>query len=453
MKRTFAVLACVSALVLTACTGDSQLPTPTGKGGVRAINAIPGSPFVEFRIEERSLSGLTYKSSSTPALWDNFEYNFNFDIDEPGADEQRRIATVPLQVEADREHVFALTGTIDDPTVITWTTDLRTWGGTETVFEIRVAHLSVTLEDIDVFFQDPADPITAGGHVARLAYGEIMDFADFEADGTYKITITAADDVNVVHFESDALELNARSSTTMSLFDGNENDTGPFVLGSMSASGQARRIADPAYLPTLRFVHGASNLQAVDVYRDELLTDVVTTNVVPGVPTADIEVPAEDTTLYFTPAGSVATTLFTEVIGSPPSGVPSELFVIGESDTTWRGVNLAIDRSSSSTIAKFTVFNGAFNNQLLEIFVVARDDAIGENQLPTVPRVSYGLPSNTAVLTAGSYDLYVASPGTRDAIGGPFPFDVALGDVVTLMAIDDADPAVVQIIDVTVSNP
>ena len=453
MKRTFAVLACVSALVLTACTSDSQLPTPTGKGGVRAINAIPGSPFVEFRIEERSLSGLTYKSSSTPVLYDNFAYNFNFDIDEPGADEQRRIATVPLQVEADREHVFALTGTIDDPTVLTWTTDLRDWGGTETVFEIRVAHLSVTLEEIDVFFQDPADPITAGGHVARLAYGEIMDFADFEADGTYKITITAANDVNAVHFESDTLELSARSSTTMSLFDGNENDTGPFVLGSMSASGQALRIADPAYLPTLRLVHGASNLQAVDVYRDELLTDVVTTNVMPGVPTADIEVPAEDTTLYFTPAGSVATTLFSEVIGSPPSGVPSELFIIGESDTTWRGVNLAIDRSSSSNIAKFTIFNGAFNNQLLEIFVVARDEAIGDDQLPTVPRVTYGLPSNTAVLTAGSYDLYVASPGTRDAIGGPFPFDVALGDIVTLMAIDDVDPAIVQIIDVTVSNP
>ena len=453
MKRTFTVLACVSALILAACTGDSQLPTPTGKGGVRAINAIPGSPFIEFRIEERSLTGLTYKSSSTPVLYDNFAYNFNFDIDEPGAAEQRRIATVPLQVEAGREHVFALTGTIDDPTVLTWTTDLRTWDGTETVFEMRFAHLSVTLDDVDVFFQDPDDPVTAGGHVARLAYGDIMDFADFAADGTYKITITAAGDVNVVHFESSTLEFTSQSSTTMSLFDGNENDTGPYVLGSMSSSGQALRISDPAYLPTIRLVHGASNLQAVDVYRDELLTEVVTTNVMPGVPTADIEVPAEDTTLYFTPAGSVATTLFPEAIGSPPSGVPSELFLIGESDNTWRGVNLAVDRSSSSTIVKFTVFNGAYNNQLLEIFVVARDEAIGADQLPTVPRVSYGLPSNTAVLVAGSYDLYLASPGTRDAVGGPFPFDVALGDVVTLMAIDDVDPAVVQIIDVTVSNP
>jgi hypothetical protein len=442
-------MACVGALALTACTSESQLPEPTGKGGIRAINAIPGSPFVEFRIEERSIAGLTYKSSSTPALYDDFVYNFNFDIDEPGATDQRRIATVTMQVEVDREHVFALIGTIDDPTVLTWTTDLRQWDGTETVFESRFAHLSVSLGDIDVFFQDPADPITAGGQVARLSYGEIMDFADFAADGPYKVTVTAANDVNVVHFESGELTFGAQSSNTTSFFDGNENDTSPYVLGSTSANGQALRIPDPAYPPSIRFLHGASNLGAVDVYRDELLTDLVATNVMPGVPTGDIDVSAEATTFYFTPTGSTATTLFTQEIGPPPPSTPSELFILGESDVSWRGINLTIDRASADTIAKFSIFNAAFNNQLFEVFIVARGETIGESQLPTVPRVNYSLPSNTAVLATGSYDLYLAAPGTRDAIGGPFEFDVVPGDVVTLMAIDDIDPAVVQILDVS----
>jgi hypothetical protein len=453
MKRNFALLACVGALALTACTSESKLPQPNGKGGVRAINAIPGSPFVEFRIEERSLAGLTYKASSTPALYDDFFYNFNFDIDDPDTDEQRRIATVTTQVEVNREHVFALTGSIDNPTVLTWTTDLRAWDGTETVFEARFAHLSVTLDDIDVFFQDPDDPITAGGHVARLSYGDIMDFADFAGDGTYKVTITAAGDVNMLHFESGPLTFIAQSSSTISLFDGNENDTSPYVLGSMSANGQSLRIPDPAYLPTVRFINAATNLQAVDVYRDELLTEVVTTNVVPVIPTVDVEVPVEDTTFYFTPTGSAATTLFSQAIGPPPSGVPTELFLIGESDTSWRGVNLAVDRSSSENIAKFSLFNASFNNQLFEVFIVARDEAIGESQLPAVPRVNYGLPSNTAVLDTGSYDIYVTSPGTRDAIGGPFQLDVVRGDVVLLVAIDDVDPTAVQIVDVSVPVP
>ena len=87
MKRTSTFLACTAALVLAACTSDSQLPSPTGKGGVRGINAIPGSPVVTFRIEERSLGNLNYKNSSTPTLYDDFEYNFNFDIINPGEDE------------------------------------------------------------------------------------------------------------------------------------------------------------------------------------------------------------------------------------------------------------------------------------------------------------------------------------------------------------------------------
>ena len=99
MKRTFTFLACMAALTLTACTSESKLPEASGKGGVRGINAMLGSPAVTFRIEERSLGTLPYKDSSAPALYDNFEYNFNFDINIPGEDAPQRIATIATQIE------------------------------------------------------------------------------------------------------------------------------------------------------------------------------------------------------------------------------------------------------------------------------------------------------------------------------------------------------------------
>ena len=91
MKRTFTSVACIAALALTACTGDSSFPVATGEGTIRGINAIPGSPTVTFRIEERSLGGLTYKNSSSPATFDNFSYNFNFEI-------QGRVITPPSRI-------------------------------------------------------------------------------------------------------------------------------------------------------------------------------------------------------------------------------------------------------------------------------------------------------------------------------------------------------------------
>ena len=193
MQRIIVFLACAGTLFLAGCTSDSSLPNPTGKGAIRAIHAIPGAAPVSFRIEERSIGDINYKQSSAPARFDDFEYNFNFDIFVPGESEARRIASVVQKIDVDRDYVFALTGSVDNPTITTWITDLRQWDGTETVFGARFAHLSVTLGDIDVYFDDPANPPSAANLVATLSPGDIMDIQDF-AEGVYVATITAAGD-------------------------------------------------------------------------------------------------------------------------------------------------------------------------------------------------------------------------------------------------------------------
>ena len=108
MRRIFVFLACIGALSLAGCTSESALPNPTGKGVVRAIHAIPGATSVTFRIEERTLGNINYGQASPPATYDDFEYNFNFDIFVPASRDATRIASVTQKVDADREHVFAL---------------------------------------------------------------------------------------------------------------------------------------------------------------------------------------------------------------------------------------------------------------------------------------------------------------------------------------------------------
>ena len=448
MKRILLILACTGTLFLAACTGESKLPNPTGEGAIRAINAIPGSPNVAFKIEERTLNEIGYKDSSTPTLYDDFEYNFNFDVDIPGEDDPRRIASVTQKIDANREYVFALTGSLGSPTVTTWSNDLRDWVESDTVFEARFAHLSVSLGNIDVYFDDPANPPSASNLVATLSPGQIMDIADFE-EGSYAITITVAGDPNRVPvYSSSDLNFAAQTSHVISIFDGNENDLSPYVLSTTTSTGQTSRLADPSFGTTIRIIHGARTLQSVDVYDDETLTSLVTSDLAFGNASADLLTSSAEKTFYFTPAGSVATTLFSEVLGAAPPGAPSELYLIGTTDL-WEGINLAQDRSSVSTIAKLTIYHAAFENQTFDIYVKDRGEALVDDDIASLFGVLFSSPSATLQLAAGSFDIYLTETGTKTVLAGPYPLDTALGDVVFLLAVDAVDPTQVELRDIS----
>ena len=436
MKRISVFLVLSAALALTACTGESNLPQPTGKGGLRGINAIPGSPVVSFRIEERTLDNLTYKSISTPALYDNFEYNFNFDITLPGEDDPQRIATVATKIEDGQEYVFVLSGDLSNPVVTVWDSALRDWAGTETVFEARFGHLAESLGDIDVYFYDESGPAPVQGEqVATLSYGEVMDVTDFE-DGNYIALITAAGDISTVYHQSEPTAVAARSSHLLSLFDGDANDTSPWVIRSMSAAGVSQRWPDPGYPPTIRIIQGAATLPAVDIYNDETLTNQVAANLSLGQVTTDLAAASDGVTWYFTPAGSTATVLFSQAISSLPLNSPTELYVIGTTDN-WAGVNLAQDRASAETVVKLSLFHSAINAATMDMYVVDRGATVAEDAFPKLSRIGYGLPSATTVLAAGSYDIYLTELFTKTILGGPYELDVETGDVVFLLAYDD----------------
>ena len=98
-------------------------------------------------------------------------------------------ATVTHQVEADRTHIFVLTGDIEAPTVTLWNGDVRTWDGSETTFEARFGHTMQSLGPIDVHFNPVGEVPAVGQQAATLEFGEIAPAALFEA-GDYVIDCT-----------------------------------------------------------------------------------------------------------------------------------------------------------------------------------------------------------------------------------------------------------------------
>ena len=69
MRNMLLLLGCLATVIFTGCTGESSRPVATGKGTIRAINAIKTSPTMSFWIEERRLDTIDYKSSTAVSVW------------------------------------------------------------------------------------------------------------------------------------------------------------------------------------------------------------------------------------------------------------------------------------------------------------------------------------------------------------------------------------------------
>lgn len=447
MKRIFLLLACSGTLLLGACTSDSALPNPTGKGAIRAINAIKGSPEVGFLIEERTLGGIRYKESSTPAPYDDFSYNFNFEIAYPGDTSLTRVATENVKIEPNGDHILLLTGDINAPTVTVWNGTIRNFDDTETVLEARFAHANAALGAIDVYFEAPGTAPGTNPPAATLSFGEIADPADF-AEGSYVMTITAANDLNTVYFTSRETTLLPRFAHVMTIYEGDENDPAPVLVRSMTSVGNPLTLVDANYPSQTRIIHGASTLPTVDIYDDELLTSLVYAGLDFKGATPYFDAPTENTVYYFTPASSTATILFEQAVLAQLLGSYTHVYAIGDTDL-WSGVRFAPDRAPTLTSARIRFFHAALNHERFDAYVVDRGVLITDDNVPILRNAAYGIPAPIVNVKAGDKDIYLTVSAEKTVIAGPFQFDASLGSSIELLVVDTVDPATAEIIDIT----
>jgi hypothetical protein len=448
MKRILLLLTCVGTLMLGACTSDSALPNPTGKGAIRAINAIKGAPEVGFLIEERSLGGIRYKQSTTPAEYDDFSYNFNFEVAYPGENSLRRVATENLKIEPNGDHILLLTGDISAPTVIVWNGTIRSFDDTETVLEARFAHANAALGDIDVYFEAPGTAPGTNPPAATLSFGQIADAADFAA-GSYVMTVTAANDLNTVYFTSQESTLLPRFAHVITIYEGDLNNTAPVLVRSMTSVGNPLTLVDANYPSQTRLVHGASTLPTVDIYDDELLTSLVYAGLDFKGTTPYFDAPSEGTVYYFTPASSTATILFEQSVLTQLPGSYTNVYAIGDTDA-WSGVRFTPARAATSTSARIRFFHAALNHDRFDAYIVDRDVLITEDDVPILRNAAYGIPAPIINIQAGNVDVYLTVSGETTVLAGPFQFDATLGSSIELLVVDTVDPATAEIVDITI---
>ena len=452
MKRFLILAGCLSTLALTACSGDTALPEATGEANLRAINAIESSPAISFLIEERIIGSVAYKESSRPASYDDLSYNFNFEvlfIDELAL---TRVATQPLDVVANKDYTFIISGAVAAPAITVWESDIREWGEAETMTEFRFGHAAATQDPVDVYLAAPGIAPADGNEIGTLAFGEVLPALEMPA-GQYVVTITAANDELDILFQSNSFFTEAASSLLINLFDGDANDLGPLALISFNTlSGGVAVLSDSRTQPTIRFLHASKDLGAVDIFIEDTLTMPLVSDHEFKDVTDDVPVPAGALPLAYTTANDTMMIHIQQSIGINP-GVRWNYVVFGPAGTPGSAAH-RVDRRSVETIAKFNFIQAASNHESTDLYIVDR----GADISPVVVFPAYvgltvtGIPVTTP-LNAGSFDLYLTTRGEKTVITGPFELDIALGDIVDLISYDVDDTAFAEIVAIPPPTP
>ncbi len=442
MRRVFLLLAGLTAFALAACTGDSSLPTATGKGSIRAINAINTSPEIGLLIEERLLASVNYKNSTRVERYDDLDYTFNFEVLFPGNSTTTRVASQSLKVAANKDYVFLVSGALANPTITIWEGDERSFDGTETVFEARFGHASESLGPVDVYFAAPGIAPAIGMEVATLSFGDVVPAVDFTA-GDYVITVTQAGDPSTIRYKSRTVPFLPQNANIITFFDADANDTAPVSVRVITASGGNVRRPDARFPPTVRFIHASADLGDADIYDDASLVTPIVTNQIFGDVTSDLDVARGTSTISYTAAGNAGVLLLESTLVAA-AGTHNEFIVVGQSGS-FDTLGFIPDRRSVETFVKFRLFHAAANHDLMDVYVVDAGTVI-DDALPLLPQLNFAsLPFNVT-FDAGSFDMYLTPPGDKTIIlAGPVRINPVLGDVIDAIALDTVDPATAEI--------
>ena len=442
MRRFLIPLVVAVTLLAAACGGDPNLPEATGKGSVRAINAIPTSPAVDFFIEERLLGAANYQGATTRAEYDDLNYTFNFRVLFAGESSRRRLASRNLDIVADTDYTLLLSGTLASPTITVWEAEERTFEETDTLFALRFAHASATRGTLDYYFADPAVVPALGNQAATLTFGEVADSVDF-TEGDYVLTITTAGDPADVVYTSASTTFPARDSYLTTAFDGDASDTAPVFVSAFGNLTGTTRLPDANSPPTVQFINASMDLGTVDIYDDEMLTSRIVADHGFRAVSPEIAVSLGTNTFYYTPAGATSTVL----VESPLTafgGLRYRSIAFGVTDSIV-SLPFAADVRSVETGVKVTPFNASNNFGFVDVYALEPGIDIAEVG-PFLRGLTAGQATIPAQIPAGTYDIVITETDEKTTLAGPYAVDVSAGDVVDLIVVDTVDPAVLDVL-------
>lgn len=435
--RTFAI-ATLGIALLGGCT-ETQFEKATGKGTINALNAMPASPSVNFFIEQRPLGAIGYKSALGAQPFDDLSYTFRFEFTFAGDTDPTEIASQFIDMVADTDYTILVTGSVTAPALTVLERPERQFDGTETVFEVTIAHLSPGLGDVDIYVAPTGTVPILGEERAKLRADAFAPPIDLEA-GNYEVIITARDDPATILYRSFDTVFAAQNLYTLAIFDADPSITSAISVRSILSTGTGGELPDSNSPPTLRTVHAAFGTQNIDIYDDPNLTSLIFSDLAFRGSTGALAVADGTSTYTYTAVGNPGAVIDAEdqLI---PRGSRVSTFLVGAVGTDLSRIALTDTVRPIETHAKLRIVHAAANIDPMDIYLVdAGTDITGIG--PSFAGATFGFVSNFAAQAAGMYDLVLTLPDDKNPVATPVQIDLATGDVVEVLILDTVDPTV-----------
>jgi len=436
-----ALLALIAVAVISGCA-ETTRPQATGKGKIRGINAVVTAPELAFLVEERNQGNVNYRDVLGFKAWDDLSYTFNFDILMPGATTRDRIASQFIDVVADTEYTLVLTGTLDNPTILTWEAPDRDWDGTETVFEADFVNLSPQLGPVDVYYAVEGTPPVPGNEIGTLDFGDRVPYQEFPA-GDYELIVTPPGDPATILFQSSALSRSGATRVTIALFDKDSSIVSGIGVNIISASGTSQSLADVNLPAQLRTYHAAFGTENFDAFLNNDFNNVVYPNVGFGALSDFADITEIETPVTFTSVGNAGAIIHEDSVQLVPNSHRT-LVLFGEPGTLFTRM-LLHDARPLETFPVVRITDLASNIDVLNVYDVESGTVIDDQVTPRFGGLVPGVSTAYYGATAGSRDFVITLPGEKTPIASTVTLDLANGNIVDMVIVDTVDPQTVEL--------
>lgn len=443
IRRVLLTSTAIAALLLAVGCAETTRPKASGKGSVRAFNAIVTSPELLFRAEESAQGNVNFRGRILRRDWDDLSYNFNFDLLLPGDPDPIRLASEFIDVIADIDYTLVITGTIDNASIIMWEDPERVWAGTETIFEADFAHLSPQLGQVDVYYATAGTVPMVGNEIGTVSNGERLAYQEFP-EGDYVLTITAPGDPSTVLFESETFPRIPAEQVTIALFDPDPSITASIGVNLYVAGGQSQTLADANTPAIIRTAHAAFGTVNFDAYLDDDFGNLIFPNIGFTEVSDFVDQINANTPITFTEAGDSGAVLLDDVIQQIPNSRQT-VFLWGQPGNL-AARPLIQDARPLETFPVVRLSNFSSNFASLDVYEIDPGIIVDDLVSPKFIDVTPGLSTGFFDATAGTSAYVITSRGEKDAVSTPLIVDMVNGDIVDIMIVDTADPLTVELV-------
>ncbi len=397
-------------------------------------HVAPGFEVMEFRREQDTRGAFTLSFKGTQeAVYDADTYDFFITERTLDANAPRTWTFAP-QLEGDLSYTFVLMEVAGEiqPIVIEHPDPAPTDA------QIVAVHAASALPGLDLYLERPG--VGIAGATPRGSFNAQEQIASRLPSGDYELTLTAAGDPANVLLTSTTITLPADTESTFVVVP--EAGQGTAQLSVLLLQGVPTILYDRDATAEVRYVNGATDQAPRDVAIDSqfsppLFSAIPFAEVTPYAPYPTV--PAK---INVTPVGnSGALELDQALVGVP--GQRATMLFAGAAGTLLPAFSVDDGRRLNRE-AKLRFMSAVSQFPAVD-FVITFPDGNPNSAGTQASLAAPGVASAYTPLAPGEYDLYLYQSGTATLLSGPTRFTAAAGGIYSVLAVDGADTATVDV--------